>query len=170
MTDATGVRPDEPQGVTPDQSRGETPEPADDIPALREALRKANGEAARFRREHSALAQKLKDAEDADKNEVQKATEKLTAAESRAAKAEARLLRIEVAIAKGLPPSMAGRLQGETQEELEADADELLGHLAPAQRPTPGDRPREALRSGTAPDAKPEETDPKKLAGMIPRV
>jgi hypothetical protein len=53
----------------------------------------------------------------------------LAAAESaraEAAQATATALRLEVATAKGLTPKQAGRLQGATREELEADADDLL--------------------------------------------
>ena len=46
--------------------------------------------------------------------------------ERQAKESEARALRAEVANAKGLTPSQAKRLVGETREELEADADELL--------------------------------------------
>lgn len=46
--------------------------------------------------------------------------------ERQAKESEARAMRAEVANAKGLTPSQAKRLVGETREELEADADELL--------------------------------------------
>ena len=109
-------------------------------------------------KKNAAAARKLTEAEDADKTEAQKAAERAAQAEERAKSAEAQLARMKVAAAKGLSPSMAGRLVGETEEELEADADELLKELRPATGAgrtgdTPGARPRENLRSGSAPDA-----------------
>lgn len=46
--------------------------------------------------------------------------------EREAKEASARAIRAEVANSKGLTPRQAKRLVGETREELEADADELL--------------------------------------------
>lgn len=66
--------------------------------------------------------------------------------ERQARDAETRALRAEVANAKGLTPSQAKRLIGANREELEADADELLKDIAPANRTTP---PPGALKSGS---------------------
>lgn len=44
--------------------------------------------------------------------------------------------RLEVAMAKGLPPALAARLVGATREEMEADADTLLT-LVKTNAPTP---------------------------------
>lgn len=143
-------------------------------------------------RKHEAEAKKNKSAadrvvalEEADKTEAQKAKDSAAAAEARARAAEHRADRLEVAAAKGLSPSLAARLVGETREELEADADELLKVVKPADGTgapgasngtagTPGAadgraRPREDLRSGSAPDVGPEDNDPTKLAALIPR-
>ena len=43
--------------------------------------------------------------------------------------------RLEIATRKGLPPDLAARLQGETPEEMEADADALLKFIKPATGP-----------------------------------
>lgn len=140
---------------------------ADDTAAMKAALEKANKEAAAYRH-------KLKEFEDRDKTDSEKLTERAAAAEHRAAEAEARALRLEVAAAKGLTPSQVKRLVGSTREELEADADELLADFAPRSgehdtSPPPGGRPKERLRGGGDPTEEPEETDPRKLADLIPR-
>lgn len=130
-------------------------------------------------------AERMAQADDATKSEIQRAADKAAAAEARAKAAETRADRLEVAAAKGLSPSLAARLVGETREELEADAEELLKVVKPAEGNDAGGgangaaaasgtsdgraRPREALRSGTAPQAEPEENDPTKLAALIPR-
>lgn len=71
-------------------------------------------------------AKRLDEIEESTKSESEKVLAKLAAAEERAAKAEQKALRAEVATDKGLTAKQAARLVGETREELEADADELL--------------------------------------------
>lgn len=139
-------------------------------------------------------AQRLKDAEDADKTEVQRLTERLTAAEKRASDAEGVALRTEVAQGKGLTPAQSRWLQGATREELEAAADELLEAFA-GQKPTaaaettegatgdgtdtrpgaagtdrmpPAGRPKEKLTPGAVPPATGDKT-PAELAEQILR-
>jgi hypothetical protein len=84
-------------------------------------------------------AQKLADLEESQKSELEKAQARADAAEARAAEKEAAALRAQVALDKKLTPSQAKRLVGSTQEELEADADELLADLkstAPGAAPS----------------------------------
>lgn len=87
---------------------------------------------ARERRERQTLASKLKKLEDRDKTESQRAVEEAKEHQARAEKAEAELVRLRVAVAKGLTPSQAKRLVGTTEAELDADADELLKDYASA--------------------------------------
>lgn len=126
-------------------------------------------------REHGAAAKELADLKDASKSELQRATEKATEAERRAADAETRALRFEVAADKGLKPAHVKYLTGANREELESAADEVLTDFnyptvdGGDKPPRPGGRPREHLRGGSEPDEEPEETDPRKLAALIPR-
>lgn len=53
-------------------------------------------------------------------------------------------MRLQVAVDKGLNAQLAARLQGSTKEELEADADTLLGMLAPQPGAQQGLRPNPA--------------------------
>lgn len=157
----------------------------------------------RLKREREHTATKYGDYEDlkraaadADKSKTQldKLSEQIGELTSRAERAEAATTRAKIVAAKKLPPQLAKRLQGKTEEELSADADELLadwkaaggkvdgddngkneqdgdnGKGTPAARPATTGRPREDLRSGApvTPRA-PEETDPLKLAALIPR-
>lgn len=78
------------------------------------------------------LEARLKEFEDRDKTESTRAIERAEAAEKAAAAAEARATRLEIAAEKGLTPAQAKRLVGDTREELEADADELLETFKPA--------------------------------------
>lgn len=103
---------------------------------------------------NAEAAKKLAEIEEKNKTDQQKAAEKLAAAEAREAEANRILLRAQVATAKGLSPTLAERLQGNTKKEMEADADSLLAELQ-AGRPKPdlkqGDRGTTA--SGTDIDA-----------------
>ncbi|MFI2664872.1 hypothetical protein [Micromonospora carbonacea] len=128
---------------TNEQPGGERPQEVP--PEVKRALSKANKEA-------ETLRLKLKEYEDRDKTEAEKAAERLTAAEQRAEQAELRALRLEVAGEKGLTPAQAKRLVGATREELEADADDILatfpaGSAAPERR-IPRPDPSQGARGG----------------------
>lgn len=152
---------------------GKPADPAAEVAKWKALARKHEGEA----KKGKDAAKRLAELEDADKSEIQRERDKAAAAEARANAAETRADRLEIAAEKGLSPKLAARLVGATREELEADADELLAQLKgdgkgdDAGKPPAGSpaRPKESLRSGSAPDAEPEENDPKKLADLIPR-
>jgi hypothetical protein len=111
------------EAATADETLGE---------AGKKALDTERRNARQAAKERDALAARLQEFEDRDKTESQRATEALSAAEKRAADADARALRLEIAAEKGLTPSQAKRLVGATREELEADAAELLETFKPA--------------------------------------
>lgn len=129
------------------------------------------------------LAKRAKDLEDASKSDLERATSESQTHLARADKAEGELMRLRVALRKGLSETQAKRLVGGSEDELEADADDLLASFRPPEpekkdepeEPARADnsrrRPQERLRPGAVPDAdgEPEETDPRKLAAMIPR-
>lgn len=127
-------------------------------------------------------AKRLKELEDKDKSESERLADELKAAKAEGQKATHGMLRLEVALDKapeGMPVSrvrkLAARLQGDTREELEADADELFADFAggddgEGDKPKGRERPKERLRPGAAPDTEPEETDPRKLAAKVPRL
>lgn len=119
----------------------------------------------------AAARQKVKEFEDRDKSDADKAADRLTAAEKRAADAEAALLRRTVADDKGLTAAQAKFLTGTTQEEIEAKADEILEAFpANGASPPPSRRPEStAPAGGTDPTSGTEETDPAKLAASVPR-
>jgi hypothetical protein len=127
---------DKPNDPTPTDPPSNDPPPeneptatADDIKAMKAALAKANKEA-------EASRKKLKDREDADLSEIDRMKKTNAEAEARATAAEMALTRHKVAVAKGLPPELAGRLQGTTEDEMAADADSLAALVK--TRTTPG--------------------------------
>jgi hypothetical protein len=124
----------------------------------------------RVSRENADLKAKLKEREDADKTESEKAAERAKEAEETANTATLAALRLEVALEKGLTKTQAQRLIGTTYEELAADADELLASFTTTDDDRQDlRRPTERLRRGAAPSGEQEETDPVKLAAGIPR-
>ena len=80
--------------------------------------------------------------------------EEITDLNTRIAELELADVRRDVAAEKGLTPAQAKRLQGDTREELEADADEILDVLASDRSgatPPPTQRPKPAMKGGTDP-------------------
>lgn len=125
------------------------------------ALDRMKADLKKARKEAADAQVKVREYEDAGKSESEKLNQRLAAAEQRAKDSEAKLLRTEVAAEKGLTAAQARRLVGETREELESDADDLLeafgsrngggGSEEAASR-----RPRERLRPGAS--SEPDET------------
>lgn len=131
-------------------------------------------------KENADAAAKLRDLEERDKTEVQKLTTKeaearqaAADADARAKKAELEVVRLRVAATKGLTPEQAARLTGDDEAAMAKDADDLIAAFKPSKpsTPTPGSKkPTPTLQPGTPdPEDEPEETDPAKLAAMIPR-
>lgn len=110
-------------------------------------------------REIADLRSKNKEYEDATKSAEEKQAERLAELEDSSTKNALRVMQYEVAAAKGLPLSAATRLTGDTQEALEADADELMKLLAPSAPATPKPDPSQGAGS-----SKPK---PKNLADAV---
>lgn len=137
-----------------------------DVEKLKAALRKANKEAEQFRL-------KLKEFEDRDKTESEKLADTNRSLEERARKAEIDLCRYRVAMRKGLTETQARRLVGESEEEFESDADELVAAFKAnepeATPPATGGRPKEKLKPGAVVDAEPPP-DRAEVLAAIPRI
>lgn len=143
---------DEPQeGDDGAQDDGEDDEPFDPDRALRK-IRKLNSENENLRKAKKAAEEKAAGSDEKD---------------TRIKALEAENLRIRVGARNGLPDELIDRLKGDTEEEILADAEKLLAVMAGKKVPTR--RPKEALRGGGDPVIEPEETDPRKLAALIPR-
>jgi hypothetical protein len=144
-----------------------TPEVAEPTTFDADYVARLRKEAADYRTKAKAnadAAKRLQEIEDANKSEAEKVAERLATAERRATAAERKALLLQVASEKGLTPKQAARLQGETAEELAADADDLLAEFKPAD--SSGRRPKESGRiAGTRDDGPP--IDPEKIAETI---
>lgn len=104
---------------------------APDLDKLRAKIAKVNREAAALRKREAEAVEKAKALPDFER---------------RAAEAEAKALRFEVAAELGIPAELARRLQGGTRDELVADAEALLKLVAPTPR-VPTARPADAFRA-----------------------
>ena len=93
----------------------------------RDAISRANNEAAKFRTERN----EFRDQATAHLTEVDRVKGELATVKDTAAKAALQSVKLEVALAAGIPgenaAAFAARLQGTTKEELEADAKDLTG-------------------------------------------
>lgn len=132
-----------------------TPEPgkASDVDATAEKDWKAEAEkwkslARKHEDQSKSNADKAKQFDEiteAQKSELDKATDRAAQAEARAAEVEQRALRAEVAADKGVPAAL---LSGTTLEELEASADALIAFRGAKQAPDfgAGDRGDDAAK------------------------
>lgn len=164
-------KPDAPDDDKPTGDEGETDWKAEaekwkSLSRKHEAQAKSNADAAK----------RLKELEDADKTELQRATDTATAEKKRADAAEAKALKYEVAAELGIKAKHMKYLHGATKEEIEESAKGILEDFSEiydakpdtdAGKPT---RPKERLRPGAAPSEEPDETDPRKLAASVPRL
>lgn len=130
-----------PAGDPPADSKPDAEQLGD---AGKKALQAERARAKDLEKELAKYRKAEQDRAEADKTEA----EKRAAAEQRAADAEMRATRLEVAHAKGLTPAQAKRLVGATKEELEADADEILRDFptTPAKPAAPKPDPTQGAR------------------------
>lgn len=124
---------------------------------------------------NAGAAQKLAAIEDANKTEIQRATDRAAQAEERATQAEGRYHRTLAAAQHEIPPSLIDLITGSTEDEITASAEALAAaineratDIASAtaranglqpQRPQ-SQRPVESLRPGAVPASQPDNNDP----------
>ena len=161
---------------TPDAPEMDAPEPDPPAPKAEEPFdgdydpKRARELIDKLRNQVKELepaAKKARELEELTKTEQQRLEERAAQAEKAAESTASEVLRLRVALRKGLTESQAKRLIGSTEDEIEADADELLASFTSPGKP--GGKPRERLTPGAVPDAEPEEMDPKALAAKVRR-
>lgn len=162
-----------------DDSSEESEESDDDSDDDEELGERGKRALDRMKRERKQLRAQLAETkklakkwEDSQKTEAQRLADNAKDNMTRAEKAEQKLMRLEIAIEKGLTPKQAARLQGDSREDMETDADELLEIFNARNsngKAAPNGKPKEKLRGGADPEESREETDPKKLASQISR-
>lgn len=157
-TDPAAAGTDPTQAGQGAQGQGAAPaaDPWSDPNSARSEIERLRRESAGYRtklRELEPLAAQATAAQEAQKTEAQRLAEQLATAQRQASDAQASALRYQVAASKGLPLEFAARLQGGTEEELNADADQLAtllgGGAGPGQQQgAAGSRPQLDLRQG----------------------
>jgi hypothetical protein len=143
---AAPAAPQEPT-VTTEPDLGDAGKRA--IAAERARAEKAEKELKAFR----DADEKRKTDEMSDLEKAQKAAKEAT---DQAQSATLSALRYRVALDKGLPANLADRLKGSTQEELEADADELADMVTTTPSGAPRRDPSQGART-TGASGKPED-------------
>lgn len=128
------VAPEEPVETAPEGTDAvEQDAPAVDpaeLDRLRAALAKANKEAEKNRL-------RLKEVDDEKLSEVERAKRDAEEATRELDKLRKDSLRKTVALNAGLPAKWVSRLQGDSEEELAADAAEILADLNKTRKPAP---------------------------------
>lgn len=123
-------------------------------------------------KENAEAAEKLAEIEEQQKTETERLQDKLTAETAQREQLERQAMRYRVAAVKGLPADLIDRLQGDTEEDLAADADKLLELVTPKQQETgtqPGPRPdlsQGSSGNGTALNGDPLLNDLKSKLGI----
>jgi len=170
-------KPDEPQDPPEgDKPEGDGPDLAAEVEKWKALARKHEARS----KEGQAAVDELAKLKDRDKTELQKAIDRVAELEKDLAQERTDRMREAVGRRKSLSDAQVRRLQGTTEEELETDADELMAAFKPPDPPDNDDpsrhgngsrqgTPTPRLRPGAVPDAQPDETDPAKLAALIPR-
>lgn len=137
MSDETGEMPTPANGEMSDA-------PVDlqkELDLTRAALKKANAEAASKRKLLETIEAERKAQADAELSEMDKLRKELTEARQRANALELSQRKSSIAAKVGLPPALADRLQGATDDEMEADAQAILALIPPATTATKQTQP-----------------------------
>lgn len=148
MTDqpATGVSEtetvDEQKAAVPEAESGEGIEAR--LARMEAALKKANHEAATYRKRLEAYEKAEQERKQAEMTELEKAKQRAAQLEVELSALRRSEMQRQVAEKAGLPAALASRLKGETPEELEADAmalAETLPKLTKSPPPLPATNP-----------------------------
>lgn len=144
MTDQAETATPETETVEGNQSAAPTPETGESLDAqikrMEAALKKANSEAAKYRKQAESFEQAEAKRKEAELSEMEKLQKRLAETEAEANRLKLESLRRQAAEKAGLPAALASRLQGATPEELEADA-AALAETLPKSTKTPPNVP-----------------------------
>jgi hypothetical protein len=145
--------------VTAEEAATEATEAAEESPQTfdRKYVEKLRNENAAARKRAQDAEARAKEYEDRDKSAAEKAAERATALEKENASLKLESIKTKVALKLGLPEDLIGRLRGDNQEELEADAAQLLEFMRPAEQPA---KPPPSFDGGVQPPTPAAPKDP----------
>jgi hypothetical protein len=147
--------------------------------SLLQQVQTLEGKVATVTGERDTLQSKVDEAARAGETETQKLQREVEEMKGKLAKAgetSVETIKLRVALEKGLTPTQAKRLVGTTEEELTADADEILeswGSNGKSDEDEGGKPPtRQARRLGNSGDPDPDgdDIDVDKALDLIPRI
>lgn len=164
--------PNDDPGTDPEPDNSPQPEPSEPAQADDTDWKSEARKWEKRAKENSDAAARLKELEDAKKSDQEKQAERLAELESTAKTSTLEAARLRVALRKGLTEAQAKRLIGDSEEELEKDADELLATFQPEEGEDAGGvprRPQERLRPGATPSAEPEKSSEELADAVIKR-
>lgn len=130
-------------------------ETVEDYQAEVERLRRENAERRTKINELTPLAEQARQAEEANKSELQREREARIAAEQRDREREENFNRLELAVTHGIDPDNIDLIGPGSREEMEQRALRLRAMQdaqAATPAPPPSDRPVEGLRPGASPE------------------
>jgi hypothetical protein len=159
---------DQPAQPQPEPAAEQTPEqkPTETVDFWKAKAREQETRA----KANADAAKRLADIEAAQLSESEKAAKRIGELETSLTDREKSLLRMQVAIDKGLPKELVGRLQGGTAEELAADADTLLELVKADNSPrTPRPDPSQGVRSQGGVAASPADEFATFITGQLNR-
>jgi len=119
----------DPPPVTPD------PVPPDQKTIPYDRFKEVNDEKKKLEDRLKTIEEAQKKADEDKLKEEQKWKDLWEKSEKEKSEKEKELLRLRVASRKGLPTDLTDRLRGETEQELEADADKLLAFVDLSKSP-----------------------------------
>ena len=139
-----------------------------DVERAKAKIAKTNSETVELRKRLQAAESKLKDIEDADKEELEMERETRLKLEAQLEAATTAQLRHQVAGDKGVPSNLVKFLSGTTQQELEESAAELLDAFGTGKPEGTDGKPTPKLKpSGRDSTDDIDNLDPGQLADRI---
>jgi leucyl-tRNA synthetase len=157
------------QAEAPEANADTTPEQdatPEDAPKVFDAdyVKQLRAENAKWRVEAQQAREKAEEYEEAQKSEIEKAQSKAEKEAARAADAQAKLLRYEVAQEKSVPAELIPLLSGSDREALEAQADLIVSNVAGKTEPTPE---FDGGAREPAPDSDPAAAHDQNILGLL---
>lgn len=162
-----------PEGTENEESAESNPPEGNEesLEFFKAKLDKANREARNLRarlKEVDPIVAAAKEAEEAQKSELQRISERAQQYEQELTALKRERLVTDIASEAGLPKKLWRRVAGDSEEDIRADIEDLMDGL-PKDVVSLSQKPRENLRGGSIPDEPVVETDPKKIVASIPR-
>ena len=156
MAEEPAEVPQEGAPATPETPPAETPrvKTAEEYEADLAKLRRENATWRTKLREVEPIAKKAQEAEEAKKDDIQRANERAQAAEQREKETLEGYARLELAVQYSIPPDDIDLIGSGTREEMDVRAKRVAALNAAASKaaPPPTDRPVEGLRPGASPE------------------